>query len=41
MFVTAIIALAIGFLIAFKSLNKKVLILSILLTFFDLRTAKT
>ena len=41
MFVTATIALAIGFLIAFKSLNEKVLILSILLAFLDLRTVRT
>ena len=41
MFVTAVIALAIGFLIAFKSLNKRVSIPSILLAFLDLRTVKT
>ena len=41
MFVTAIIALAIGFLIAFRSLNKRVLIPSVLPAFLDLRTVRT
>ena len=41
MFVTTTIALAIGSPIAFRSLNNRVLILSILLAFLDLRMLRT
>ena len=40
MFVITTIALAIGLLIAFKSLNNRVLILGTLLAFLDLRIAR-
>ena len=41
MFVITTIALAIGSLIAFKSLNNRVSILSTLLAFLDLRILRT